>query len=398
MAATPLPWAATSREWPRGGAAWIAEMLLAIRDTADLGTACGIAGRAAVQALGAREYRLLRLDADSGALRCLDELGIETPCVAERSGPVERVLISEAPVFDDGGAALPREDALWAEPARALLALPLAAGGTLRGILLLAFATPRRWDAADTALTLGIAGALALALERAELGHALGRARRRIAELEGRAAGGSGPAPEAAATPDPAAELGRAPAPPEDALEAIRGMFALRRGGLIGGREVVQHVRELARALGLAPAEVDLLGYVAGIHDLGMVRLGEEIEAPGALDEPALRALDRHPEVSLEILRPFGYLERVGDVILSHHERWDGSGYPRGLAGEAIPLGSRILAVADAWDSMVRGRPYRPPLQRGEARDELRAHAGTQFDPRVVDAFLALPAVAEVAA
>src|SRR6266581_5880704 len=80
-------------------------------------------------------------------------------------------------------------------------------------------------------------------------------------------------------------------------------------------------------------------------------------------------------------------MSQVRDIILGHHERWAGGGYPQGLQGDAIPLGSRILAVVDAFDSMTRGRPYRPPRTRAEAIDELKREAGGQFDPRVVEAF-----------
>jgi HD-GYP domain-containing protein (c-di-GMP phosphodiesterase class II) len=97
--------------------------------------------------------------------------------------------------------------------------------------------------------------------------------------------------------------------------------------------------------------------------------------------------VERHPEISVEIMRPFDYQYAVRDVILTHHERWDGQGYPHGLRGQEIPLGGRVLAVVDAWESMVQGRPFRAPVSRRDALEELRRAAGHQFDPAVVAAF-----------
>jgi len=107
----------------------------------------------------------------------------------------------------------------------------------------------------------------------------------------------------------------------------------------------------------------------------------------GPLGEDERRALARHPERSVEILRPIEFLSRVREMVLAHHERWDGAGYPNGLRGESIPAGARVLAVVAAFESMVSGRPYRAARSRDEALAELRRCAGAQFDPVVVDAF-----------
>jgi len=173
-----------------------------------------------------------------------------------------------------------------------------------------------------------------------------------------------------------------------EALDAVRAVAQLRRDGLLGGRNRAHLARATARELGMSETEADLVGYVASIHDLGMTRLQEAVNRPGKLDATSRREVERHPETSLEMIRGLEYASAVRDVILAHHERWDGSGYPRGLAGTEIPLGARILAVVDAWESMTRGRPYRPPLSRNQAIEELRRNAGRHFDPEAVEAFV----------
>jgi len=167
-------------------------------------------------------------------------------------------------------------------------------------------------------------------------------------------------------------------------------MTQLKREFALGGRRYVKHSRALARELRLSPAEVDVIGYVASIHDMGMVRFGAEAAQPHRLDERQRRALRAHPEVSVEILRPIEYLGLVREIVLGHHERWDGSGYPQGLEGERIPIGSRILAVVDAWESMTASRPWRAARSREEAIAELRRESEKQFDREVVEAFVSL--------
>ena len=138
----------------------------------------------------------------------------------------------------------------------------------------------------------------------------------------------------------------------------------------------------------LTPAEVDVIGYVASIHDLGMVRFGPETAHANGLDDEQRRAMRAHPEVSVEIMRPLEYLGQVREIVLAHHERWDGRGYPQGLLGDRIPVGARILAVVDAWESMTSSRPWRKAVSREEAVAELRRESGQQFDTQVVEAFV----------
>ena len=95
--------------------------------------------------------------------------------------------------------------------------------------------------------------------------------------------------------------------------------------------------------------------------------------------------MKRHPEEGVDIVGPIEFLEQVKEVILHHHERYDGGGYPGGLSGESIPIGARILAVVDAYSSMVSDRPYRSAMGAGEALEELQRCSGTQFDPDVVE-------------
>ena len=176
----------------------------------------------------------------------------------------------------------------------------------------------------------------------------------------------------------------------DDALAAVQAMTQLKREFALGGRRTVKHARALARVMGLTPAEIDVIGYVASIHDLGMVRFGPHAVHPNRLDDRQRKALRSHPAVSVEILRPLEYLGLVREIVLGHHERWDGSGYPHGLQGDHIPIGSRILAVVDAWESMTTSRLWRPAMSREEAIAELHLGSGGQFDPDVVEAFVLL--------
>ena len=154
----------------------------------------------------------------------------------------------------------------------------------------------------------------------------------------------------------------------------------------------------VARLLGLGTEEVELVRLAGSLHDLGKLAVPEEIlRKPGALTDAELLVLRRHPQIGFRMLRSLG-VEPVSQWVLHHHERWDGRGYPHGLGGEEIPLGSRILFVADAYDAMTSDRVYRPRVDHERAIAELERCAGTQFDPEVVAVFSAGVRLEEVTA
>ncbi len=151
--------------------------------------------------------------------------------------------------------------------------------------------------------------------------------------------------------------------------------------------------RELARAVGaelqLPDTMIQNIEHAALLHDVGKIGVDETIlRKTGPLTESEYAQVKRHPSIGHEILAPVKYLGPATQMVLYHQERWDGSGYPEGLRGEEIPLGARIVAVLEAWDAMTTDRPYRRALSHDEAAKRLRSAAGTQFDPRVVEAFL----------
>ncbi|MCX7623844.1 MAG: HD-GYP domain-containing protein [Thermomicrobium sp.] len=138
----------------------------------------------------------------------------------------------------------------------------------------------------------------------------------------------------------------------------------------------------------LSAEEREAIVSAARIHDLGKVATSDIIlRKPGRLSEDEFAVIKRHPVDGSEILRHLSPYRHIVEIVRHHHERWDGKGYPDGLAGEAIPFGSRVIAVADTYDAMTTDRPYRRALTHEEALAELRRGAGTQFDPAVVAAF-----------
>ncbi len=147
----------------------------------------------------------------------------------------------------------------------------------------------------------------------------------------------------------------------------------------------------IADKLGLAPEEKNELSLLAMLHDIGKVGINMEIlKKPGPLNEEEWKEMRRHPEIGYRIAQNTPELSTVAEYILSHHERFDGSGYPRGLKGEEIPLLCRILSVADSYDAMTNHRVYRKAMDSQVAMEEIRRCKGTQFDPHIVDIFLGL--------
>jgi diguanylate cyclase (GGDEF)-like protein len=144
----------------------------------------------------------------------------------------------------------------------------------------------------------------------------------------------------------------------------------------------------MARHLDLSESEVDRLKIAALLHDVGKVAVPEDIlEKPSALTSAEWRTVVQHPRIGQVILEQAAALKDSVPIILHHHERYAGHGYPYGLRGSEIPMGARIVAIADAYDAMVNDRPYKRAMSHAAAIDELRCHAGTQFDPELVTAF-----------
>ncbi len=155
-------------------------------------------------------------------------------------------------------------------------------------------------------------------------------------------------------------------------------------------RSIQQYAATLAEAAGLSDREVQAVRTAALLHDVGNMAVPEHIlSKPDALTPEEFERVKIHPRVGADILRNVSFGANVSELVLCHHERWDGLGYPTGLRGEDIPIGARILAIADCYSTLQADRPYRPARSQGEAVAVLREFAGTAFDPKLVDLLIA---------
>jgi putative two-component system response regulator len=146
----------------------------------------------------------------------------------------------------------------------------------------------------------------------------------------------------------------------------------------------------LCERLGLGVDEREAITYGALLHDVGKIGVPESLlSKPGPLNEDEWVVLRRHPEIGERICRPLGLSYSFAPIVRHHHERWDGSGYPDGLRGEAIPIGARIVALGDAFDAMTHDRPYRGAFSEAHAVDELRRQSARQFDAGLIEPFIA---------
>ncbi len=198
--------------------------------------------------------------------------------------------------------------------------------------------------------------------------------------------------------------------PADPGLDALRA-DTLRRLALAGEyrddntHEHTERVgalaARLAGALGLADLDVGLIRRAAPLHDLGKIAIPDSILLkPGRLEPEEYEVVKTHAVLGAHVLEDGGspLLDTAAPIARSHHERWDGAGYPDGLAGSAIPVAGRLVHVADVFDVLVHERPYRDSLSSEQAAQEIRTGAGSQFDPDVVRAFDALGAAAWTAA
>lgn len=175
-----------------------------------------------------------------------------------------------------------------------------------------------------------------------------------------------------------------------DALHALmRVIDALDNETYDHSERVADYAKRIANALRLSSSEIEVIEPAALLHDLGKVGMESRILfKPESLTAEERKRAQQHVEIGEDLLSKFPLFEKGATLVRSHHERYDGTGYPNGLKGEAIPLGARIITVADAYQAMLSDRPYRKALSQQEAIEEMKRGSGTQFDPKVVQAFL----------
>jgi len=176
----------------------------------------------------------------------------------------------------------------------------------------------------------------------------------------------------------------------DNLLQGLTNALELRDQDTEGhSQRVTQFTVDLARQMGMPENEIGDLWRGALLHDLGKIGIPDAIlNNPGELNDEELEVMHRHPTYAYELLKKIDYLRNAIDIPYCHHERWDGSGYPRGLKGEEIPLAARVFAVADVWDALRSNRPYRPAWTDDAAWEYITSQSGKHFDPRVVEAFV----------
>jgi putative nucleotidyltransferase with HDIG domain len=179
----------------------------------------------------------------------------------------------------------------------------------------------------------------------------------------------------------------------DDTLEALGSALDLRDAETEGHcQRVTAFTISIANAMEVPAEYLPVLARAAFLHDIGKMAIPDGIlRKPGPLDDAEKTIMRTHCEIGYRMLTRIPFLRNAAEIVLAHQEFYDGTGYPRGLKGEEIPLGARIFAVADAMDAMISDRPYRRALPIVHAREEIQRCAQTQFDPKVVEVFLSIP-------
>ena len=179
----------------------------------------------------------------------------------------------------------------------------------------------------------------------------------------------------------------------ESSLQALVTALDFRDNETQGhSYRVVEYAVLVAKKMGVGEPELTWIRRGAILHDVGKIGIPDSIlKKPGKLDSDEWEEMKRHPEMGYRMLQHIRFLEPALGIVMSHQERFDGTGYPRGLKGEEIPLGARIFSVVDTFDAMTSDRPYRKALSIDEACAEIEEWSGRQFDPNVAEAFLSLP-------
>jgi putative nucleotidyltransferase with HDIG domain len=247
----------------------------------------------------------------------------------------------------------------------AYLGMPLIAKGMLRGVLEVFQRDPQTappWDDGWMAYFETMAGQAAIAIESAQLFEHLQRSNEELARAN------------------------------DATIEGWSRALELRDGETEGHTQRVAELAvRLARRMGQSDERLTHLRRGAILHDIGKMGISDVIfRKSGPLTPEEWEVMRKHPVYAYEWLSPVTYLRQALDIPYCHHEKWDGTGYPRGLAGENIPLAARIFAIVDVWDALLSDRPYRQAWSQAEVVAHIRQESGKHFDPQVVTAFLDL--------
>ena len=176
-------------------------------------------------------------------------------------------------------------------------------------------------------------------------------------------------------------------------LEALGDALDLKDAETEGhSKRVTAFTIAIARAMGLDDNEIRIIAHGAFLHDIGKMAIRDYVlRKPGPLDPDEVEEMQKHCELGYQMVRKIPFLAEAAEIVLAHQERWDGTGYPRALKGEEIPLGARIFTIADTLDAITSDRPYRAKQSYQAAREEIERWSGRQFDPVIVKVFLNMP-------
>jgi putative nucleotidyltransferase with HDIG domain len=179
----------------------------------------------------------------------------------------------------------------------------------------------------------------------------------------------------------------------DDTIEALGSALDLKEPETAGhSQRVTAYTISIAKSVPVPLQYLSVLARAAFLHDIGKMAIPDKIlRKPGPLDDAEKLIMRTQCEIGYNMLTRIPFLSDAADIVLAHHEFFDGTGYPRGLRGEQIPLGARIVSIANALDAMLSDWPYRNALPMSHAYAEIRRCAGTQFDPKIVEVFLTIP-------
>jgi HD-GYP domain-containing protein (c-di-GMP phosphodiesterase class II) len=260
--------------------------------------------------------------------------------------------------MDPAGSSISPD--LAAEQFVAYIGIPLIAKGQIKGILEIFHREPNKFEPEVHSFLEILAGQAAIAIDNAELFDNLQSSN---------------------------SELSMAY---EKTLEGWASALELRDQDTEGHtRRTTELTMRLARAMRINESDMVHIYRGALLHDIGKMGVPDSIVLkPGPLTEEEWVSMRKHPQYAYDLLSPITYLRQALDIPYCHHEKWDGTGYPRGLKGEQIPLTARIFAVVDVWDALTSDRPYRKAWSEERSMEYIREQVGKQFDPKVVETFL----------